>query len=119
MKKTLIDKKETQNVQRNKAGATYIVGKIKTLLLGKVDKENGKGLSANDYTNVEKAKLAGVESGANNYTLPTASTSVLGGVKVGAGLEIIEGTLSATGRTSHTDNKHCNRSCCRSCSGCA
>lgn len=81
----------------DKAGATYLVGKIKTLLSGKVDKETGKGLSVNDYTNAEKAKLAGVESGANNYTLPTASASVLGGVKVGTGLEIIEGTLSATG----------------------
>ena len=30
----------------------------------KVDKAEGKGLSANDYTDEEKAKLAGVESGA-------------------------------------------------------
>lgn len=33
---------------------------------------------------------------ATNYTLPTASGSVLGGVKVGTGLSISSGTLSAT-----------------------
>ena len=46
----------------------------------KVDKETGKGLSTNDYTTTEKDKLAGIEDGANNYTLPVAS-STLGGVK--------------------------------------
>lgn len=35
-------------------------------------------------------KLISVEQGANKYVLPTASTSVLGGVKVGAGLGIDE-----------------------------
>ena len=33
-------------------------------LAHKVDKETGKGLSTNDYTNEEKAKLNGIESGA-------------------------------------------------------
>lgn len=31
---------------------------------GKVDKEAGKGLSTNDYTNEDKAKLTGIEAGA-------------------------------------------------------
>ena len=60
---------------------------------GKVDKEVGKGLSTNDFTTAEKEKLKGL----NNYTLPTASATVLGGVKVGAGLSISNGVLSATG----------------------
>lgn len=34
-------------------------------LAGKVDKVEGKGLSANDYTDEEKEKLGGVEAGAN------------------------------------------------------
>lgn len=42
----------------------YYHGKIKELLAGKVDKVEGKGLSANDYTDAEKAKLAGVAEGA-------------------------------------------------------
>lgn len=60
----------------------------------KVTKEEGKGLSSNDFTSNEKAKLESLE----NYTLPTASESVAGGIKVGAGLSITEdGILSATG----------------------
>ena len=47
----------------------------------KVDKISGKGLSTNDYTTAEKTKLAGL----SNYTLPTASATVKGGVKIGAG----------------------------------
>lgn len=61
----------------------------------KVDKEAGKGLSTNDYTTAEKNKLAAIEAGANNYTLPTASASTLGGIKVGANLTITDGVLSA------------------------
>lgn len=41
----------------DKAGATYLVGKIQAELAGKVDTEEGKGLSANDFTNEEKSKL--------------------------------------------------------------
>jgi len=36
----------------------------------KVDKEPGKALSSNDYTAPEKAKLAGIEAGANAYVHP-------------------------------------------------
>ncbi|MBQ6207369.1 MAG: hypothetical protein IJK52_09840, partial [Oscillospiraceae bacterium] len=32
---------------------------------GKVDKETGKGLSTNDYTDAEKSKLSGIEAQAN------------------------------------------------------
>ena len=74
-------------------GLLYVWGKIKTLLGGKVDKVEGKGLSANDFTSEEKARLAGLE----NYTLPEATAETLGGVKVGAGLAITGGVLSATG----------------------
>lgn len=53
------------------------------LIEGKVDKQPGKGLSTNDYTTAEKNKLAGIAANANNYTLPTASDSTLGGIKTG------------------------------------
>ena len=59
-----------------------------TLVNGKQDKETGKGLSTNDYTDAEKTKLAGIETGANNYSLPAATTSALGGVKVGSNLAV-------------------------------
>ena len=54
---------------------------INTALGNKVDKVSGKGLSTNDYTTTEKNKLAGIDEGANAYTLPTAAKDVLGGVK--------------------------------------
>lgn len=43
------------------------------------------------------AKLEGIEDNANNYSLPTASSSTLGGVKVGSGLSISDGVLSVSG----------------------
>jgi len=36
-------------------------------------------------------------SGGGSYTLPTATSSVLGGIKVGSGLSITDGVLAATG----------------------
>ncbi len=63
---------------------------------GKVDKVSGKGLSTNDYTDAERNKLSGIADNANNYTLPTASGSVLGGVKVGEGLSISNGVLNVS-----------------------
>ncbi len=47
----------------------------------------------------DKTKMDGIEDGANNYSLPTASTSELGGVKVdGSSITInSSGVISATG----------------------
>lgn len=56
---------------------------LNTAISGKVDKVSGKGLSTNDFTTEEKNKLAGIAAGANAYTLPTATSSDLGGVKIG------------------------------------
>lgn len=41
-------------------GLSHFWSKLKTLLNGKVDKVDGKGLSSNDYTANEKTKLAGI-----------------------------------------------------------
>lgn len=43
---------------------------IDYILAHKVDQEAGKGLSSNDYTDTDKAKLGGIEAGANAYTHP-------------------------------------------------
>ena len=40
-------------------------------LADKVDKVSGKQLSTNDYTTIEKNKLAGIEENANNYIHPS------------------------------------------------
>ena len=56
---------------------------IDTLIKGldddKVDKEVGKGLSANDYTTDEKNKLAGIEAGAEVNNISDADASELTG----------------------------------------
>lgn len=66
----------------------YIWTKIKSYF---VAKEPGKGLSSNDYTAEDKAKLTGL----SNYSLPAATADALGGVKVGEGLRVDpDGTLS-------------------------
>ena len=48
----------------DKTGLALVWAKIKLLLADKVDKETGKGLSSNDYTSEEKAKLANIATGA-------------------------------------------------------
>lgn len=68
----------------------------------KVDKVTGMGLSSNDFTDVLLAKLNGIAAGANAYKLPTASASVLGGIKVGSGLSISSGVLAATASAAST-----------------
>lgn len=68
----------------DKAGATYLVGKVQAELAGKVDTEAGKGLSTNDFTDEEQSKLAGLE----NYTLPAATSAALGGVKSGGDISV-------------------------------
>ena len=49
----------------------------------------------------DKSKLDGIATSANNYSLPTASTTVIGGIKVGTRLSIASGVLSATQQTAN------------------
>lgn len=75
----------------DKTGLAYLWEKISAIF---VKKDGAKVLSTNDYTTAEKTKLAGL----SNYTLPKASTSVLGGVMIGSGLTIDStGKVNATG----------------------
>lgn len=52
-------------------GLLYLWEKLTALLGNKVDKAEGKGLSANDFTDEQRDKLAGL----SNYTHPTGSGS--------------------------------------------
>jgi hypothetical protein len=45
-------------------------------LTGYVQKEDGKGLSANDYTSEEKTKLAGIEAGATKTEASTSNGNI-------------------------------------------
>ena len=58
---------------------------------GKVDKETGKGLSSNDYTTVEKNKLAGIAEG--------AQVNVLEAIEVTTGSTDANNTAAITGKT--------------------
>ena len=81
------------------SGLKYLLSKIKSLLSGKADKSttlSGYGIT-NAYTKTE------TDTAINNvkYTLPNATSSVLGGVKVGTNISVSSGTISvANGSTS-------------------
>lgn len=81
------------------SGLKYLLSKIKNLLSGKADKSttlSGYGIT-NAYTKTE------TDTAINNakYTLPNATSSVLGGVKVGTNISVSSGTISvANGSTS-------------------
>lgn len=83
----------------------------------KVDKEDGKVLSSNDFTDEDKSKLDGIEAGANNYVLPsdvvqdseyvhtdnnytTLEKTKLSGIEEGAQKNVI---LSVAGKTGVID----------------
>ena len=119
------DGTKTTTLKDGEDGKTYDDTEIRQEIEGKVPKVEGKGLSTNDYTDVEKqnnanntasrhthsnksildnmtasytseekAKLAGL----NNYTLPVASSTTLGGVKAGDNVTITDdGTISTPG----------------------
>lgn len=56
-------------------GLIYLWSQLKAKFEGKVDKVEGKGLSTNDFTTVEKEKLAGIAEGANKTTVENILTS--------------------------------------------
>lgn len=72
---------------------------MRGLIAAKVSSENGKGLSTNDFTTAYRSKLDGVSEHANNYVLPVASESILGGVRIGSDLKITNGVLSVVTMT--------------------
>ena len=93
-------------------GLAYLWARIKEILTGKVDKEVGKVLSTNDYTNAEKTKLSGIESNANNYTHPLSgvTASTYKSVTVNTQGHVISGsnptTLSEYGITDAANKIH-------------
>ena len=84
----------TQEWVNTKLGSYATTSAMNSALGNKVDKVAGKELSSNDFTDALLTKLNGIEEGANKYVLPTATGSVLGGVKVGTTLAIASGVLN-------------------------
>lgn len=56
-------------------GLEYLYGKILARLNQKVDKVEGKDLSANDFTTALLNKLNGIAEGANKYVHPSSAGS--------------------------------------------
>jgi hypothetical protein len=88
-------------------GHNHVISNVDGLqdaLDGKVNAIEGKGLSTEDYTSTEKTKLENIAENANNYTLPNATTSVLGGIKPdGTTITVdINGVATALGGGSYT-----------------
>lgn len=61
---------ETAETEQSVKEIRRTAEQAKADVAGKVDKEAGKQLSSNDYTNEDKAKLAEIEPGANLYVHP-------------------------------------------------
>ena len=87
----------TNRVKVNEDELTGLFADVEFISKTKVDKVIGKQLSTEDYTTEEKTKLSGIDDNANNYTLPAATTTTLGGIIVGDRLSINStGKLVAT-----------------------
>lgn len=67
------------NVQ-TELDARYTISVTDQLLANKVDAEEGKSLTSNDFTDAYKYKLDNIEDNANNYVLPKGTQSTIGGV---------------------------------------
>lgn len=82
-------------------GLEYFYLKLRPVINSKADNALATTTANGLMSATDKAKLDGIGSGANQYTLPVASASTLGGIKVGTNLSInaSTGVLSATDTT--------------------
>ena len=81
----------------NNSGLSYLFGKLKTIFAPINHGHGGATQSAAGFMSAaDKKKLDEIAEGANKYTLPTATSSVLGGVKTGANITNSSGVLSVT-----------------------
>ena len=87
-----------------------VTSNIQTQLNGKASTSVATTSANGLMSSSDKSKLDGIAANANNYILPTASASTLGGVKIGSGVNISSGVISVTtssigaATTNHTHN---------------
>ena len=84
----------------SETGLTYFWNKIKAFF---VQKEDGKGLSSNDFTDAEKTKLSGIATGANKYTHPSYTAKSSGLYKVTVDSSGHVSAATAVGKTDITN----------------
>lgn len=92
----------------DKTGLEYYNSKIQSQIAAKVDAEDGKGLSTNDYTTAEKTKLAGLSKVTVDTAMSSTSTNPVQNKVVQAALDSLETTVTAdmTGATSSAAGTH-------------
>lgn len=71
---------------------TTLVGAV----AGKVEKEEGKGLSTNDFTNEHKAKLEAIDVTNGNYALSAQQVAKLDGIDTTNGVYCVSATQIST-----------------------
>lgn len=81
-------------------GEEFTLKDFTSELNNKVDKVEGKQLSSNDYTTAEKNKLANLQ----NYTLPTATKNILGGVKAITNIADLDTDTATIGQVARVVN---------------
>lgn len=81
-------------------GEEFTLKDFTSELNNKVDKVEGKQLSSNDYTIAEKNKLANLQ----NYTLPTATKNILGGVKAITNIADLDADTATIGQVAGVVN---------------
>ena len=85
---------ESTNAENIKANAENI--KANADSIAEVKSHTATASSDGLMSASDKAKLDGVDTNANNYNLPSATSTVLGGVKIGDGIDVTDdGTISA------------------------
>jgi hypothetical protein len=83
-----------KDVNGEKTTVQEELGRLYDDVNAKAEKVEGKQLSTEDYTTEDKTKLAGIEEGANNYVLPEASKTTLGGIKVDGTTIVVENGIA-------------------------
>jgi hypothetical protein len=87
-----------KNTQSGNSTVQTELNSLNTRMADKVDKVTGKQLSTEDFTTEAKTKLENIAEGANNYVLPQASTSEMGGIIIDGSTIVIEnGVAKAKG----------------------
>lgn len=81
-------------------GEEFTLKDFTSELNNKVDKVEGKQLFSNDYTTAEKNKLANLQ----NYTLPTATKNILGGVKAITNIADLDADTATIGQVAGVVN---------------
>ena len=79
---TITSTNEATELQRLLADSKVLKDIVQNNWDSKVDKEDGKGLSSNDFTTELKNKLSGIEPGANKYEHPEHPAKSTGMYKV-------------------------------------